>query len=295
MPYINVDEAYILDNTGLQVDQVVDIPYTDAALTDGQKEQARKNIAAGGTNPNLLDNPFFTVNQRGVAAGTFVNANGFVADRWQATGTTGATRNSDGSITVVDTMYHKLGDRGLDGKTVTLSALYTDGTIESNTFTWVNSVSHNLPHLNAVVYASANQIKCNGGSLNVKALKLELGTVSTLANDIPPNYAEELAKCQYYCRVITATANTHFATGVSASAGNFRVPLPYAMRTTPSVTYSGTISVAGASSINISAIAVAGATNNSVTLSCTATGITAGTAGLLLLANGATITISADL
>ena len=37
-----------------------------------------------------------------------------------------------------------------------------------------------------------------GCSITLKAVKLEIGSVSTLANDAPPNYAAELAKCQRY-------------------------------------------------------------------------------------------------
>ena len=47
MPYINVDEVYILDNTGVQVDQVVDSPYTSPGFTGSQKDQFRKSITAG--------------------------------------------------------------------------------------------------------------------------------------------------------------------------------------------------------------------------------------------------------
>lgn len=295
MAYINVDEVYILDNTGLQVDMATDIPFADAGFTDTQKEQARKNIGAGGTNPNLLDNPFFTVNQRGVAAGTSVNANGFVADRWQATGTMGATRNSDGSITVVNTMFHKLGDRGLDGKTVTLSALYTDGTVESKTFTWSGTTAQNLPSLNATVYAASNQINFNGGSLNVKALKLELGTVSTLANDTPPNYAEELAKCQYYCRVLTASSLSMAAVGMAVAATEFRCAFPFVMRTMPTVTFSGTIQ---GNTSTVSAISTNGTysgATSAVALRFTTTGLTASAPVILYIGADASITLSADL
>lgn len=48
MAVINVDDIYSLDNTGKQVDDAVD-------------------YALANSNRNLLDNPWFTVNQRGRA------------------------------------------------------------------------------------------------------------------------------------------------------------------------------------------------------------------------------------
>lgn len=92
MAYINVDEVYILDNTGLQVDMATDIPFADAGFNDDQKAQARKNIAAGGSNRNLLDNAYFVgggsqlggetfpINQRGQ---TSYSGTGNTIDRWK--------------------------------------------------------------------------------------------------------------------------------------------------------------------------------------------------------------------
>ena len=300
MPYINVDEAYILDNTGLQVDQVVDIPYTDAALTDTQKAQARKNIAAGGTNPNLLDNPFFQVNQRNVANGVAINANGYVADRWQATGTNGATRNADGTITVTNTLFHKLGDRGIAGKIVTLSVLFADDTIESKTFTWSGTTTQNMDSINCTVYAATNQMNFNGGQQAVKAVKLELGSVSTLANDTPPNYADELDRCQYYFERISAgTANLTIGTGIGTGT-YFYTPIKlHPKRTAPTVTYSGSVGIGrSAYETDISAIYTSGCSSDpnsgNYNLAVTVTNTTQ-TAYRLIIKTGGYIDFSADL
>ena len=58
MAYINVDEVYILDNTGAQVDAVTDIPFkADAGLTDAQKAQARANLGISGGGEPATETP----------------------------------------------------------------------------------------------------------------------------------------------------------------------------------------------------------------------------------------------
>lgn len=234
-----------------------------ALLSASEQERARKNIAAGGTNPNLLDNPFFQVNQRQVANGVNINANGFVADRWQATGTTGASRNADGSITITNTMFHKIGVTVPVGKTVTISALYADGTIESDTFTWSGTTTIYLGSLNAVCYAGASpqQINFTAATKNVSALKLELGSVSTLANDTQPDYGMELAKCQrYFYRVSLTTQTDPFAVGIAYS-GDLRFLLPIGkMRDTP------TVATTSVSAIAIRGEGLSGATVTGLTV-----------------------------
>ena len=44
MAAIDVNDAYVLDHTGEQVDQVTEVPYGAAGLTDAQKAQARTNL-----------------------------------------------------------------------------------------------------------------------------------------------------------------------------------------------------------------------------------------------------------
>lgn len=311
MPYINVDEAYILDNTGLQVDQVVDIPYTDAALTDGQKEQARKNIAAGGTNPNLLDNPFFQVNQRG-ASGAVTQPN-YGVDRWRVNGTTGATISfATGQVTLPASGTELLQILPIEavemGSTVTLSVRLADGTILSGTATIASSYSANTYVINTTVdgvrlrftYRTNGVWHINFAATDstahiITAAKLENGSVSTLANDAPPNYAEELAKCQYYCRVLTASALSMAAVGMAVAATEFRCAFPFVMRTMPTVTFSGTIQ---GNTSTVSAISTNGTysgATSAVGLRFTTTGLTASAPVILYIGQDASITLSADL
>lgn len=243
VPVTSADETY--HNNAKYYAQVAQsaIPgtYTAAVRWDiaqgleGEaQEQARANISAGASNRNLLDNPWFTVNQRNVAVGTNINGNGFVADRWQATGTTGATRNSDGSLTITDTLFNKLPPAlELDGKTVTLSVLYADGTIEANTFPWSGTGTRYFTYGRAVVYASAYQINFISFTKNVKAFKLELGSYSTLANDVPPDYGEELLKCmRYFIRIKGDSIGSGYVTK-ELNQAYIHIPTPVPMRTAP--------------------------------------------------------------
>lgn len=229
MPYINVDEAYILDNTGLQVDMATDIPFADAGFTDAQKAQARKNIAAGGSNPNLLDNAYFVgggsqlgdgifpINQRGQSSYTAAGNNGI--DRWGGS-YCNIVLNASG-LTITSTGYtnnlyqfvpYKVWD-GLVGKTVTLSfdveaitgswaiAAYNSavGTISTTGITSVSFVVPSVADSNKFIGLAGQ----SGNVITLKAVKLELGTVSTLANDPPPDFGEELRKCKRYLRYVS--------------------------------------------------------------------------------------------
>lgn len=294
MAVINIDDAYILNETGAQVDKVTGLYFKDESTSAAEKAFAQLNIGTAGSNRNLLDNPWFTINQRGVAVGTNINANGFVADRWQATGTIGATRNSDGSLTINDTLFHKLPtDLELAGKTVTLSVLYADGTTEANTFQWSGTSTKYFTYGRAVVYASAYQINFNSFTKNVKAFKLELGSVSTLANDAPPNYVEELTKCKaYFERIKTANNATYgyFGTGVAYDTTHAIIIVPITPKIGDfSITSGGSFRLNNGGSITVTSLAFSGSRmTNTAGVLATASGLTAGSAYLLQANNDST-------
>lgn len=235
--------SYQSEYSGAQVDEAVG----KALNPDATPTQNSTNLVQSGgvfglvSNRNLLDNGWFTVNQRGVADGTTTAGNGYFADRWQATGN-GVQRVAGGGISVLGTAFHKLDSPGIAGKTVTFSILYSDGTVSSNSFEWTGtSFSKTFANGTVNFYPSANQINMNTQSVNVTAVKLELGSVSTLANDAPPCFAEELAKCQRYFYNTGATSSSIVVlNGIrgDASAGKNIAPqviTPVVMRTTPTV------------------------------------------------------------
>ena len=327
MAYINVDEVYILDNTGAQVDTVTDIPFkADAGLTDAQKAQARANLGisggGGGGGRNLMDNPWLTINQRQTSSG---NHTVRPADRWNASYGSGGvswTRESDGCITITPTNTSSHGDLEqkleeslfsfLVGKQATLSVMLQDGTIHSGSNTIASGAGTTFFFTEGTVRLQGRMLSSGTisvqafyGSQTIKAIKLELGSTSTLAQDVPPDYGEELAKCMRYFQRIKGTSTNYAPIGLgfttSASSGVIAavlVPLPVPLRaTTVTVSKSGNLSLlAGSTSYTPSAITYYDHTEQQLRLNVTASGMTAGQFCYLQFSQSAAyIDLSADL
>lgn len=231
------------------------------------------------SNPNLLDNWYFVnpVNQRGQTSYT---ASGYGIDRWKANGSTVTVTVVDGEIQVIDNSIDWNGIvqlfenwKDFAGKTVTLSALgYTVGvghtlhlqygdntTIASKDFSrdtfGLVSFTVKIPdsidsQFKVRTVRTGNQ--SGNSTLHLKALKLELGTVQTLAhqdengnwvlNEIP-DYGEQLRRCQrYFWRSWTGDRNTHNSILGVVFGTNNRITgfdYPIEMRTKPSITVYG--------------------------------------------------------
>ena len=221
------------------------------------------------SNPNLLDNPWFTVNQRGLSSYTGGSVEKqYTFDRWHlswASADVSVTRNSDGSITYANNsssnnvqLIQILGDNYLNDKDGTLSVdvvNYT-GTIKFalclNSSPWTETlrltvskigINTNTAHVSDM---GDNQRKCYfalsaNSSITFRSTKLELGTVSTLAMDTAPNYATELLKCQRYFQLVGKTATIGVGKQVSVSMAHsttdiwFPVSLPVPLRVSPSI------------------------------------------------------------
>lgn len=291
MPYLDPSNVYVLDNTGLQVDNSVD--YANA-----------------NSNRNLLDNPFFTVNQRGFTTGEGTAAGIALVDRWKAISAT-VTRNTDNSLTVTPTQA-QYGicqfieqNRLKVGKTYTMSALI-DNQYYSGSFVFSTSpaseyfatFSNGIRFYRHVADNKVDVwvIRDSTTAFAVQAVKLELGSYSTLINDAPPNYAEELAKCQYYYRELKAISESYIAMGYAVAATVFRVLFPYTMRTLPSISYSGTLTAYYKNgNAPVTAISRLGAVSDAVQIALTTSGLTAGEPVMLNASANAKITFSADL
>ena len=158
---------------------------------------------------NLLDNAWFTVNQRGA---TTVQPWSIGVDRWASGDTAHTVNGSTLTIPSGTTVSQTLeGHDVLYGNTLTVSVLFTDGVIESGTFTNPSSVIGGTVTTvfvgNRVQVETALKTDENSwirfknistSSISIMAVKLEYGTVSTLALDHEPNYSEELLKCKRY-------------------------------------------------------------------------------------------------
>lgn len=85
-------------------------------------------------------------------------------------------------------------------------------------------------------------IQVNNGSAILNRTKLEMGNVSTLENDPPANYGEQLALCQRYCVNLSSSTQFLRAERVDANTIYFTIPTPVTLRANP-VLYSGTIKI----------------------------------------------------
>lgn len=258
MAIINVDDAHILNETGAQVDKTTGIPFKNESLTEAEAAQARANIRAGGSNRNLLDNWYFVgggsqlgdgvfpINQRGQTS----YSGGVQLDRW--TTDNGLTLASDGITVSTGALYQNNWSpltKALLGKTLTASVLFADGTIESGTATWPTTVPSELTFLyypnNNIqlvtvffVDGTTQLFRVVPNGRKVAAVKLELGTVSTLANDVPPDFGEELRKCQRRLFIHDFANGEIIANGfaVSANYSVLSLPLPVSMASDGSLT-----------------------------------------------------------
>ena len=257
--------------TGTTTNQVTDgdvRAVSSGAVYDALTLKADKTAI---TNPNLLDNPWFTVNQRGQSSYSGPN---YAVDRWEVLNNKGTvTVNADGSITVTasggDTWLRQKFEpellKKLVGKpiTVNIDAVKTGGNVNlysgyydaSNTWHRISEdvgvqTSRTIVSRTAIVptleggepkFGEFGIYIQSGQSVTIHSTKLELGSVSTLAMDTVPNYATELLKCQryFYKTMITIKSDSQTTSKLSVATNtNFLtgVDFPVQMRDIP--TYS---------------------------------------------------------
>ena len=255
-------EGIDITNHKISVDPLLmnDIEQTALAIpTKAAKTQI--------TNPNILHNPWFTVNQRGVSS---VMANGlYIADRWRSYSVTEnytMTRDSNGTVIIdattnennVSLIQRRTSTYGnsLSGMKLTMSVMFGDGTIYSGTKIY-NPKSEIIYYNDdtialASMYANAPLFEIRvkpGASVTIKALKLEVGEISTLHLDPRPEYAIELAKCQRYFQRIAG--ETRIAFGMASTSTTLQVQFTIASQMRTSPTISGSLKYGRASSSSI--------------------------------------------
>jgi len=222
-----------------------DSTYQPYAMTNKQITPYVQAIS----NPNLLDNPWFTVNQRGWTTGGATKVDTFTVDRWKIEVNNSdhvVTVNNDGTITLTNNssvgMYFDtaflLKDFLLDvdtSYTASVDVVSYSGVVNVNiglmnaspwrrfgniviNKTGINSATGVVPSgFTGTSFRALCFILNAGASITVRAVKLERGTVSTLAMDTAPNYQQELAKCQrYFVRIkgYPSQSNTHTLLGI---------------------------------------------------------------------------------
>ncbi|MBR1565217.1 MAG: hypothetical protein IJ649_00500 [Oscillospiraceae bacterium] len=252
---------------------------------NGQTILGAGDLAFQYSRPNLLDNWYFAgggsqkgngifpINQRGQT--TYTGSN--TVDRWASMGLTQVVINSDSIRLTSNQVWTRLQQKinspeNLVGCTVTLSILYKaatgtpriglynetkgiifgTGTLSQSTaltcssssfFVDSSKISQN-DKVHFMIYPSSGSE--TGKSLDVAAVKLEIGDTQTLAhqengtwvlNEVP-DYGEQLRRCQrYYIKF-----DRYITSGFLTSAGKlYQIPvyLPISMAGTPKVTMSG--------------------------------------------------------
>ncbi len=209
------------------------------------------------SNPNLIDNAYwadkdYIINQRGQNEYT---AYGYSIDRYQIIAATLNINNNDITVSAPDdaTNSHMvyLFENIPKAQTVTLSMLVD----ELNGHCYMTGFGKSLtlePGLNVLTHTIPENYQNNSlyllnylqGTIKLKAAKLELGPVQTLAhkdengnwilNDPPPNKVLELAKCQrYFERLYLPRGFILFNNKTNSLVANlFYTP----KRTTPTIT-----------------------------------------------------------
>ena len=222
--------------------------HNGAGLKKGLLSQLASYLGTKFSNPNLLINPDFKINQRGSTSyesdtGTTIK-NVYSVDRWSLYGHK-LVVNSDKSITLTPTSYSNgtfsqilegavEGDvtiqvyvAGISGS-ATVLVTQSDGTTTSTIGNLKNGL--NVFHFNKGI--KKLYIRALSGTLTLKYAKVEKGTVAT--SFITPNMAEELAKCQYYT-VIFEPWRTILNANTDSSVIN--IDTRCKMRTKPTISY----------------------------------------------------------
>lgn len=190
--------------------------HNGAGLKKGQLSQLANYLGTKFSNPNLLINPDFRINQRGESSYTSAVAHTikivYSVDRWCLYGHS-LTVNSDKSVTITPTTYsdgaliQKL-ETPVDGDiTVQVYAVGVSGTAtvsvgpsDGSSATEIGTLKNGLNTFTFSKGIKRLVIRVKSGTLTLKYAKVEQGTVAT--SFFTPNPEEELVKCkQYYNRI----------------------------------------------------------------------------------------------
>lgn len=231
--------------------------HNGAGLKKGSLSQLADYIGTKFSNPNLIINPDFKINQRGETSYTSAVAQTikivYSVDRWCLYGHS-LTVNSDKSVTITPTTYSDGAliqnlETPVDGDiTVQVYAVGVSGTAtisvgpsDGSSTTEIGTLNNGLNTFTFSRGIKRLVIRVNSGTLTLKYAKVEKGTVATPF--VAPNPAEEYPKCQryfqyipkLYCIPLVYTRDLISVSGkfFQATSGN----LPTEMRITPTLTY----------------------------------------------------------
>lgn len=212
-------------------------PQINGVTLSGNKTASELGVKV---NDNLLANGWFTVNTNGFSSTSLDNVD--TVNKWKTYSLNGGSVavNVNGGLTLTSEstsnsyLYQMIDNyaKMLDGKTITIS-LNVDGTIYSDTKTisditssyykwWTMSngvqVGYLLQEQDKYAYILWKSDSSTSKSVNIKSIKLEYGSISTLAYDTEPNYELELVKCGNGATKQDITSIV--ATGTTNNTGN---------------------------------------------------------------------------
>ena len=176
--------------------------HNGAGLKKGLLSQLANYLGTKFSNPNLLINPDFEINQRGLNSYT---SNGYTVDRWKLSNATlnTTTKTLSNPNSTDGNFLQSLENKPTGTFTVTLNVASVTGTVK---FLWQDG---STPKTGVAISKGVNTYTftassltwvgiqiASGASIQLSYMKLEQGAVATPF--VAPNPAEEMMKCQRY-------------------------------------------------------------------------------------------------
>ena len=252
--------------------------HNGAGLKKGTLSQLMDYIAERFSNPNLLLNSNFRVDQRG--RGTYTNNATkpmYTLDRWVSINTKVAY-NNDGTVTITSlattdtsSWFKQILEHAIND-TCTLSCNITAVTGNAYLYNQTNGKKI-VKGFNTVTLSSLKEASIElkqGASITIEWIKLEKGSKATAY--VAPNYADELQRCMMYYNVVSTPLNGYFTTqmyiGCEALAN---------MRTRPTIKCVGSFWVyyyAGSTKYNFSNFETTLTKYSEITMAAAPSGVT---------------------
>ena len=245
-----------------------------------------------------LGDGVFPINQRGQAS----YGAGQTIDRWKLSSGGTLVFTNEG-ISINGLFFQKEVIDFTVGETYTLSRQTTDGNVVSVTGVVPSTEGWMIGDQNFGVYFRPSTKVCDiqiWGTYLLRAVKLEKGTVSTLANDAPPDFGEELRKCQRRLFIHDFANGEIIANGfaVSASYSVLSLTLPVSMASDGTLT--GTVTAnpliyGGGTSEQVSSFSVSAVKGNYAKIGVATTVMPSNNAVILYANTNIRLTISKEL
>ena len=242
-------------------------------------------IQGGGnrSNPNLLYNSNFVVNQRDAVSGATVSDDAYFLDRWKnssgGSGSTLFTWADAGGLRTLTLgadatpryMQQTLEQQDMPAGTYALS---WEGTATAGVYIG-GSPAYSTSPVTVTLDGSVNvTINVRGEGDTVSNIKLEQGPVATPYQ--PPTYGDNLRACErYYVRRTAMTTNTVFGQGSAKSTTEiiFQFTHPV-MRAAATMTFTNMRALDGTSLLTVTAMVIRGDGPTEYTATATVSGAT---------------------